>query len=82
MEEFFGILAKTLKFDKFEPQEFISDRDTVVVLGCDSGSVVATGRAFGSAWAMVFHLRHGKVVRFCEFYDTAVFSQAFHHHGK
>ncbi len=77
VEEFFDIIAKALKFDTFSPQEFLSDRDTVVVLGKETGRSVATGRTFDTEWVMVFNLSQGKVVKFREFYDTANFLRAF-----
>jgi uncharacterized protein len=68
---FFKALAETLEFTKFEPQEFIASDDAVVALGVYSAIARANGSPIGEeGFAMVFHIRNGKVVTFREYTDT------------
>ena len=42
----------------------------MVVLGQDTAVVKATGKTFTEAWAHVFTIKNGKIVRFQEYIDT------------
>jgi ketosteroid isomerase-like protein len=75
--QFFSDLASGVEFDRFEPQEFIAERDKVVVLGHYSGRAKPTGRPLASDWVMIFTLRDGKIVRFREFADVAAINAAY-----
>lgn len=75
--EFFRILADTENVQTFEPQEFISDRDTVIVLGRYAAVVKATGRTAQAEWVHVFRIRDGKVAGWREYLDTAAYLQAY-----
>jgi hypothetical protein len=75
--QFFGQLAASLEFQRFEPQEFIAQGDKVVALGHYVGSWKATGRSFESDWVMVYTLRDGLVTRFTEFADSAGIDASF-----
>jgi len=68
---FFSRIAETLKFDVFDPQEFIAADNQVVALGHMAGTVIATGKPFGYGWSMVFTFEGDKLVKFREYYDTA-----------
>ena len=68
--EFFRIVAETENFQTFEPREFIATGDAVVTLGHYTATT-NVGKQFDGDFAMVFHLRNGKVVRFQEFCDSA-----------
>jgi uncharacterized protein len=74
---FFNDLAGGIDFKRFEPREFIAERDKVVALGYYEGSSLATGRNMSSEWVMVFTLRDGKIVQFREFADVAAINAAF-----
>jgi ketosteroid isomerase-like protein len=74
---FFSVIDQTLEVQQFEPQEFIAQGDTVVVLGHERSRVRSTGRTFEQDWAMVYTLREGKVVRFRTYEDTAAQLAAF-----
>ena len=71
VREFFSSVADELDVLSFEPQEFITDGDTVVALGHYSWRVKATGSKFSSDFAHVCTLRNGQIVRFREYMDTA-----------
>jgi len=68
---FFSRIAESLKFDLFDPQEFIAADNQVVALGRMAGTVIATGKPFGYNWSMVFTFDGDKLVKFREYYDTA-----------
>jgi hypothetical protein len=74
---FFKDLGANVKFDQFEPREFVAQGDKVIALGFYSAQVPATGRRYQSEWAMVFTLRKGKVARFREYADSAAIKAAF-----
>ena len=69
--EFFKALDAVVEIQRFEPQTFIAQGDYVVVLGEDSSRIKATGKVVDSAWAHVFTVRGGRIVRFHEYNDTA-----------
>jgi ketosteroid isomerase-like protein len=75
--KFFSDLAGAVDFERFEPTEFIAERDKVVVLGHYSGTAKGTGRRFASEWVMIFTVRNGKVVHFREFADVAAINAAY-----
>ena len=77
MAEFFQQLTASLDFQRFEPREFIAQRDKVVTLGHYTGRSKATGQSFESDWVMVFTVRNGLVSRFMEFADSAGINAAF-----
>ena len=69
--QFFQALGGTLEFETFEPQQFIAQGDTVVVLGTERVRVRPSGRIVDTDWVMVFTLRDGKIARFRDYHDTA-----------
>jgi ketosteroid isomerase-like protein len=75
--EFFKILADAVRFDRFDPQRFVAQGDTVVALGRYTGVAKTTGKSFNSEWAMVFTLRNGKIEHFQEFTDSASVNAAW-----
>ena len=48
--EFFALLGQMLEFQQIEPQEFIAQGDTVVVLGHERSLVKPTHRIFEQDW--------------------------------
>jgi uncharacterized protein len=76
--QFFTAISETVEVQQFEPQEFIAQGDTVVVLGHERSCARSTGRAFEQEWAHVYALRDGKVVRFRAYEDTAAQVAASH----
>jgi uncharacterized protein len=73
---FFAELARAQDIVEFEPQRFIAQDDTVVVLGRFVMHVKRTGLNSASEWAHVWQLADGKVTRFQEYVDTAAVSRA------
>ena len=58
------------------PDEVLDAGDTIVGLGHYSGRYKATGKEFRAPFAHVFNLRDGKIVRFRQYTDTALFQAA------
>jgi len=75
--EFFALLAESEETTRFEPTEFITQGDRVVVLGKYGATVKETGRSYESDWVHVFTVRDGKILNFVEFFDNALASRAF-----
>lgn len=75
--EFFQVLAQTVEIQRFEPQEFFAQGDTVVVLGRETMKARATQAVAENAWVMVFTFRENRLIRFREFDDTAAVAAAF-----
>ncbi|MGH9176085.1 MAG: nuclear transport factor 2 family protein [Vicinamibacterales bacterium] len=69
--QFFASVNELYDFQSFEPQTFIAEDDMVVVLGQDTVVAKSTGNTFSEAWAHVFTVKDGKIVRFQEYIDTA-----------
>ena len=74
--ECFQQLGATHEFEQFEPQEFVAQGDTVVVLGRERLRARATGRVAENPWAMTFTFRKGQVVCFRTYEDTAAVAAA------
>lgn len=75
--EFFRMLAETQDAQQFEPREYVSERDKVVVLGHYAWRVKSTGCEFESDWAHLFTVRNGKVASFREYADTRAAAAAY-----
>lgn len=71
---FFGNILRNLDMQEFRPQEFVTENDTVVVFGFESGTVKATGRTFRNRWAQKYVVRDGLITEMEEYniqVDTA-----------
>jgi ketosteroid isomerase-like protein len=77
VEEFFRGVVEHEEASEFSPREFFAAEDRVFVLGHYSWKIRKTGRTAASDWVHVFTIRDGKVARFREFNDTAVFAEAY-----
>lgn len=77
LERYFGILAKALEIEVFQPDEFLVDGDNVVVLGHERMVARATGRLVEASWAQVWTFREGKVIRYREYSDSAAWEAAY-----
>ena len=69
--EFFASVNELFDIQRFEPKEFVAERDRVVVLGSETARARSTGNVVETDWVHVFTFRNGKVVAFQEFFDTA-----------
>jgi ketosteroid isomerase-like protein len=77
VEEFFRRVAEHEEATEFSPREFFAAEDRVFVLGRYSWTIRKTGRTAASDWVHIFTIRDGKVAKFREFNDTAVFAEAY-----
>lgn len=74
---FFEEIYSNIDVTKFEPREFVSADDEVIVFGGWGGTAKPTGRAFESDWAMRWRFRDGKVVYFRSYEDMTSTTAAF-----
>lgn len=75
--EFFTKLSEASEVLLFEPQEFIAERDKVVVLGTGKWKVRKTGVTYDDTWVHVFTMRDGKIARFRIYGNSAAILAAF-----
>ena len=75
--KYFDLLADTEEITDFEPREFITQGDRVVVLGRSTATVRATGRHYSTEWVHVITVRNNLVEDFVEYFDTAAALRAF-----
>ena len=71
--EFFSLLGETVEFQEFEPREFVTQGDSVVVVGYERNLIKPTGRTFEQEWAHAYTLREGKIAKHRAFEDTAAY---------
>jgi uncharacterized protein len=74
---FFSAMNESEEITRFEPREFIAQGEKVVALGRFAATVRATGREVEGEWVHVFTIRDGKVVKFQEYFDTAMAANAY-----
>lgn len=77
VRDFFGVLSEAEEFTNFQPREYITENNRVVVLGHSAGKIISTGRNFETDWTHIFTVREGKITSFLEFFDTAVMERAY-----
>lgn len=75
--EFFTLVESNLEFQQFELRDFVSQGDTVVVIGYERNLIKPTGRTFDQEWAHVYTLKDGKIATFRAFENTAAYMEAF-----
>jgi uncharacterized protein len=71
VEKFFATVAQSQELVEFQPEQFIAQDDTVVVLGYFTMRVRATDRISRSQWAHIWTLTNHQVSQFREYVDTA-----------
>ena len=79
--DFFRTVAEVLDFSEFSPREFYADKDKVFVFGHYAMTMKRNGRKVDADWVHVFVFRGGRVARFREFTDTALFVAAYRAEG-
>lgn len=77
VREYFDGLGASVRPEPFQDLVFTAGADRVIVEGRNAGTVLATGRCYEHAWAMVFTITDGHVVRFRHYYDPADIQHAF-----
>jgi ketosteroid isomerase-like protein len=76
VREFFNALLTTLEIKDFEPKDFLTQGETVVVLGTSREGPRATGRLSVFSWVHIFTLRDGTIVGFEERADVSMIVDA------
>jgi ketosteroid isomerase-like protein len=74
--EFFRKLNETEELLRFEPGQFFTSDDDVVVLGFEEARIRATGKQAASRWAMVFRVKDGKISSWSTHFDTEAYAAA------
>ncbi len=69
--KFFQEMVAAVDILMLEPQEFVAQGDTVVVLGHYRFRAKATGITYDTDWAMVWWFRGGKIAKFQIHDDSA-----------
>lgn len=77
VSRFFSELDKTEDITQFEPGEFISQGDRVVVMGNYAATIKATDGRLQTDWVHIFTVKNGKITSFLEFFDTAAVQRAY-----
>jgi uncharacterized protein len=74
---FFETVLSSVDIHQFDPEEFIAERDKVVVTGHLRLTARATGGTIDSDFVHVITMKDGKWQRFRDFMNTAVAVAAF-----
>lgn len=74
--EFFQIQSKEIEYTRFEPLEFISEGEYVVVRGSSTALVHRSQQTVAQSWVMVWTVRGGIVTTHEYFDDTAKWEAA------
>jgi ketosteroid isomerase-like protein len=77
LRKFLSPLAGYIDYSSFEPKEFFSDKNAVIVLGHHTGKVKKTGTTYDHDWYMVFRFRDGKTYNYYVFVDTRDQAESF-----
>lgn len=78
VNDFFRLVGESQQLVRFEPREFMSTCDRVVVVGHNDWTVKATGARFGTDWVHIFTLRDKLVAGYRQFMDTHAVVTAYH----
>jgi hypothetical protein len=60
-----------------EPQKFLSDDDSVAVVGFTKCLAKPTSKSYETDFVHLFTFKDGKIIRFKEFFDTYAAGEAF-----
>jgi len=71
VRKFFENVLRNLTIATFHPTEFVTEDDTVVIIGFESGTVNATGDPFRNEWAQK-HVVHNGLITEMEEYNIQV----------
>ena len=76
--EFFKSLAENIAYTKFEPCEFFSDGNAVIVKGYHEGNTIPRNKHVGHEWVMVWKFNDaGNVNYYRAFIDTDEMAKGF-----
>ena len=75
--EWLNIGRKSEDILVLEPRKMLVDDDSVAVVGYMKCRAILTGKIYESDFVHIVTIRHGKVKKFQEFFDTYVAGEAF-----
>jgi uncharacterized protein len=67
VRKFFGNILRNLTITMFHTREFVTENDTVVVIGFESGTVKATGDPFRNEWVQKYVVQDGLITEMEEY---------------
>ena len=67
VRKFFENILRNLTMTTFQPRDFVTENDTVVVFGSESGTVKATGDPFRNEWAQKYVVRNNLITEMEEY---------------
>ncbi|MCI0612675.1 nuclear transport factor 2 family protein [bacterium] len=67
VKKFFEGILKNLNMAEFNPKEFITQNDTVIVIGNESGTVKATGLPFRNEWVQKYVVKNNLITEMEEY---------------
>jgi uncharacterized protein len=67
VKKFFENILRNLNIATFQTREFVTENDTVVVIGFESGTVQATGNPFRNEWAQKYVVLNGLITEMEEY---------------
>ena len=76
-QRFFETVLSSVDIHVFEPEEFIAERDKVIVTGHLHLTAKSTGASIKSDFVHVITMKNGKWSRFRDFMDTVQAANAF-----
>jgi ketosteroid isomerase-like protein len=79
--EWFELLGGTMEITLFEIDQMVAEGELVAVFGRESGIAQATGRDYTIAWAHLWTLKDGRVIRFQDFLDGSTVAEALREEG-
>jgi ketosteroid isomerase-like protein len=65
--KFFQNILRNLTITTFHPREFITDGNTVVIIGFELGTVNATRNSFRNEWAQKYVVQNGLITEMEEY---------------
>ncbi|MBS1828197.1 MAG: nuclear transport factor 2 family protein [Acidobacteria bacterium] len=74
--EFFQRLAASESITQFEVKEYFTNGSSVIAIGKEACTSIATGKNAVTDWAMLFRVENGQVTEWQSFYDTSAYMLA------
>lgn len=74
---FFTLVAQNVKISEFSPKIFLSNENTVAVVGDDEATSIPTGKKYKTHWVQVFTLKNGKIIHGRVYIDTLQIARTF-----
>jgi len=75
--EWLNIGRQSEEITVLEPRKFLTDNETVAVVGYTKCLAKPTGRSYETDFVHLVTIKDGKIVRFQEFFDTYAAAEAF-----